>query len=312
LANIGTIVVPSAPFISTTRMNICNGESVVLTATGCNETIVWNNGTTSSAITISQIGTYSAQCQNQCSKSNQSNVITIQQGLSPVAPIISTTKTVLCDGEFATLTASGCLGIVLWSTGSTTNSIQLIVSGTYTAVCRNQCGESMPSNSIVLRASSLPTFPTISSNKTSICNNETATLVATNCNGNLLWNNGMTTSTIQVSQAATYTVTCNNICGATGSQPFVLSNSSSVVAPPTITTNKASICNAEIATLSATGCFGNVVWSNGSTGISTQISKSGTYTALCENFCGISANSNSLTISQLSSQCTPISIKKVK
>lgn len=303
---------PTTPFVSSNQNTICNGSSAILTASLCNGTVLWNTGETTSVITITQTGTYSAICQTSCGSSNPSNTWNIQQGFPPAAPVIFANKTVLCDGESATLSATGCQGQIIWSNGATTSSIQLIIAGTFSVICKNQCGESGPSNSIVLRASSLPTFPEISSNKAVLCNNETATLVATNCNGNLLWNNGMTTSTIQVSQAGNYTVTCNNICGATGSQPFVISNNSIIIVPPTITTNKASICNNEIATLSSTGCLGNVVWSNGATGISAQVSKGGIYTALCQNDCGTSANSNILTITQLSSQCTPIKIRKVK
>ncbi len=312
LANGGNIVVPAAPFISTTKTSICDGETTFLTAIGCNETIIWSNGATSSSITISQIGSYSAICQNQCSNSSASNIIVIQTGFMPTAPVISSNKTIMCDGESATLTASGCTGTVLWSTGATTNSIQLFSSGTYTAICQSQCGDSNSSYPIILRTFSTPTTPTALSNKSSICNGESAVLSATGCNGVFLWNNGATVTSISVTVAGTYSVRCQTICGNSAASNEVIIKSSITPLSPVIVTNKASICNAEIATLSSTGCFGNVVWSNGATGVSTQISKSGTYTALCENSCGTSTNSNSLIISQLSIQCTPISIKKVK
>lgn len=384
--NGGSIVVPAAPIISANVISICTGETAILTATGCNDTIVWSNGSNGSSITISQIGSYSAICQNQCSNSESSNIIAIQAGLTPTSPVISTTKwslcngetatltasgcsgsvrwsnglstsvitvsqigtytaicqnqghcgnsissnpiyintayppaaptitsnkTILCDGESATLVTSGCFGSILWSTGATTTSIQLFSSGTYTAICTNSCGSSPLSNPMVLRTFNAPTTPIATSNKSILCNGEAATLVASGCDGNVVWSNGMTPNSIQISQAGTYTVTCNTICGSAVSTPIII-KASIIPSSPIITAPKNTLCNGENILLSSTGCFGNVVWSNGATGVSTTISKSGTYTALCDNVCGTSANSNSLKINQLNSQCTPISIKKVK
>ncbi|GAB2637181.1 hypothetical protein GCM10027035_33610 [Emticicia sediminis] len=302
---------PTTPLVSSNQNTICNGSSAILTASLCNGTVLWNTGATTSIITVTQTGTYLAICQTSCGSSNTSNTWTIQQGFPPAAPVISANKNVLCDGESATLSATGCSGQVVWSTGVTTTSIQLIVSGTYTATCRNQCGESGPSNSIVLRSGILPTIPTAISNKASICSGETANLVVSGCNGVVIWSNGMTPTSVQISQPGTYTVTCNTICGSAVSNNVVIV-ATNISQAPSITSTKTALCGAENSILTATGCSGTVLWNNGSTGTTITVSKEGSYTARCQISCGISSDSNSIKIVQLNNQCTPITIRKLR
>lgn len=302
---------PTTPIVSSNQNIVCNGVSATLTASFCNGTVLWNTGATTSVITVTLTGTYSAICQTSCGSSNPSNTWTIQQGYPPPAPVISTTKNVLCDGESATLSATGCQGQVIWSNGATTSSIQLIVAGTFSVICKNQCGESGPSNSIILRQGNLPATPTATSNKTSICSGETANLTASGCNGIVIWSNGMTPTSIQITQAGTYTVTCNTICGSAVSNSVVV-GAIYTSQTPSITSTKTALCGAENATLTATGCSGTILWNNGSTGTVITITKEGTYSAKCQTACGLSGNSNSIKIVQLNNQCTPITIRKLR
>lgn len=302
---------PTTPFVSSNQNTICNGSAAILTASLCNGTVLWNNGETTSTITVTQTGTYSAICQTSCGNSNTSNIWTIQQGFPPAAPIISTNKTILCDGESATLVASGCVGTVWWSTGATTTSIQFPTSGTYSATCRNQCGESGPSNSIVLRQGISPTTPTATSSKASICSGETANLIVSGCNGVVIWSNGMTPTSIQVSQPGTYTVICNTICGSAVSNDIVIGAIYSSQAP-SITSTKTALCGTDNATLTATACSGTVLWNNGSTGTIITVSKQGSYSAKCQTSCGLSSDSNSVDIVQFNNQCLPITTQKLR
>lgn len=304
-------VTPITPFVSSNQNTICNGSSAILTASLCNGTVLWNTGETTSVITVTQTGTYSAICQTSCGSSNPSNTWNIQQGFPPAAPVISANKTVLCDGESATLSATGCQGQIIWSNGATTSSIQLIIAGTFSVICKNQCGESGPSNAIILRSGILPTIPNATSNKASICGGETANLIASGCNGVVIWSNGMTSTSVQISQAGTYTVTCNTICGSAVSNNVVI-GSTNIIQPPNITSTKTALCGTDNATLTATGCSGTVLWSNGSTGTTITILKEGSYTARCQTSCGISSDSNSIKIVQLNNQCTPITVRKLR
>ncbi len=107
--------------------------------------------------------------------------ITVTKGTIPVAPTITSDKTICCDGEKATLTASGCTGKITWSTGATTSTIQVAVAGNYTATCSNSCGASSASNTIEIRTGVTPTSPTITAAKLTVCGTETVKLTATGC-----------------------------------------------------------------------------------------------------------------------------------
>ena len=140
-----TVDVKEKPLVPTISISgptsICETGSVTLTATSCvGGTVVWSTNATGTSITVSSEGTYTAVCKvGECS-SNASNSVTVTKGTIPVAPTITSDKTICCDGEKATLTASGCTGKITWSTGATTSTIQVAVSGNYTATCSNSCG----------------------------------------------------------------------------------------------------------------------------------------------------------------------------
>lgn len=71
---------PVAPNISTSSNYICSAQNVILTATGCNGTVKWQNGVTGNIISINIPGTYSATCnKNNCISLN-SNIVIIYRG----------------------------------------------------------------------------------------------------------------------------------------------------------------------------------------------------------------------------------------
>ncbi|MER0442951.1 hypothetical protein ABR854_25945, partial [Emticicia sp. W12TSBA100-4] len=82
------------------------------------------------------------------------------------------------------------------------------------------------------------------------------------------------------------TATCINSCGESGVSNVVVITTGSSPAAPVISTNRNSLCNAETATLTATGCSGSLKWSTGSTSASIIVSTAGSYTATCINSCG--------------------------
>ncbi|MFD2524101.1 T9SS type B sorting domain-containing protein [Emticicia soli] len=286
---------PDAPTIATTDNELCNNETATLTATGCTTTIKWSNGSTGSSIVVSTAGTYSATCSNTCGTSGNSNAVIIKTGTAPVAPQVSASKPSLCPNETSTLTATGCVGSLKWSTGATTSTITVSVAGTYSASCENTCG-SAQSNEVVINTLSKPTAPIISTDKQKLCGTETATLTAVGCTGTITWNVGGTGSTRVVSSPGTYTATCTNACGVSGASNILTIFDGGSPTAPQVATNKNELCGTEVATLTATGCSGTVKWSNGSTGSSITVGSAGTYTAVCTNNCGTSGNSNAVII----------------
>jgi hypothetical protein len=266
-----------------------------LTATNCTGIVKWSNNATGVSIKVTQAGDYAAVCQNSCGESPNSNIVKITIGGVPNAPLITTDKVTVCDTAKARLVAVGCNSTVEWSNGSTGNVIFVGV-GTYTAKCKNSCGTSLASNIIKIETGIVPTAPTISANKTSICGTEKAILTAIGCTGGTITWSGGGVGTIKEVGAGTYTATCTTSCGISVNSNSITIVTGQALTAPTIVANKTSICGTDKATLTASGCVGGTItWSSGGVGTTKEVT-AGTYTATCTNSCGTSDNSNSVTI----------------
>ena len=108
---------------------ICQDAEAVLTAVG-NGSLLWNNGDTTTSITINSSGNYSVQVtdHNGCSASTNHFVSTLS---SPVIVIAGPDD--MCDGETVSLTAV-CANAASfsWNTGVSINTIQVNPASTTT------------------------------------------------------------------------------------------------------------------------------------------------------------------------------------
>lgn len=87
---------PNAPVVSANKTSLCDSTSpVTLTASGCNGTIKWSDGSTNTSLQVSQSGTYTATCATTCATSVNSNSIAITDCC--VAPSL-TAGAVTCSG----------------------------------------------------------------------------------------------------------------------------------------------------------------------------------------------------------------------
>ncbi len=290
------------PIITCGKLEICPSESVVLTAHECEGIVKWSNGQTGTSITVNPTVTtsYSAKCIVGSCESQMSEVHTIVV-TKPAAPIIASTKLVVCPGGVATLTANNCTGVVRWSTGQTGNSIVVTLSSTrsFTAVCKTDVCESGESNVVTINVVT-PTAPIIASDKTVVCSGDLVKLSATGCSGVVRWSNGMTGASINVNPTATtnFTAVCKiDDCESAISNTVTI-NVNTNGTPPVITANKAEICAGDEVTLAATGCIGTVKWSNGAEGASIKVKPTTTtsYSAICGTTAGACPSGSSNTI----------------
>ncbi|MFD2524171.1 hypothetical protein ACFSR2_24975, partial [Emticicia soli] len=182
---------PAKPTLTSDKLTLCGDEKAELTVSGCNGSISWEPTAlgTSTIIKVG-VGSYTAICTTSCGTS--SATIEIKAGEQPKAPVIDASKKICCDGEKATLTAIGCNGTLKWSTEETTNAIEVSTSGTYSVSCTTSCGTAESAEPVVIRTGESPKTPLIEANVTKICGPEKAKLTASNCNGEVIWSNGMT------------------------------------------------------------------------------------------------------------------------
>ncbi len=203
-----------------TDVSICDGSSTTLTATG-GPGYSWSPATGLSSTTIanpianpSVTTNYTVTVTNAfgCTSTDVVIVTVNPLGTASITPSGATT---FCQGDSVTLTANVGSGYN-WSTTATTQTITVMLSGTYTVSVSDLNGCFSPSASIVVTVNANPSTPTISANgTTNLCIGDTVILtsdVATS----YLWSTGATSDSIIVTTAGTYSVTNYNSfgCGA--------------------------------------------------------------------------------------------------
>lgn len=292
---------PTSPIITCGKERICLGESLTFIAHGCEGTVTWSSGATGATMIvkpINPINVYTAVCTvNTCVSSPSKDAIISVINLNP--PTITASTETICSGGSVILTASNCDGTVLWSTGATTATITLIPTAatTYTLKCMVGECERSSSKTINIGGVQTPNSPTISTNKTAVCGNETATLIADGClGGTVTWSNGATGST-NIVTAGTYTSTCKTDCGTSGNSNAIVIQTGNVT-PPIISASTTALCETGQITLSAAGCTGTIVWSNASTGsiITVSVESTTTFSATCKTSNCESGKSNDVNV----------------
>lgn len=109
----------------------CSGQSVTLNVNGASS-YSWSNGSTSASITVAPTTT-STVLVTGTNAIGCAGTATFIQNVSALDVQVSSSNSLLCEGESSTLTAIGALNYT-WSTGATTSSISVnpAVSVTYT------------------------------------------------------------------------------------------------------------------------------------------------------------------------------------
>lgn len=261
--------------ISATTSEICNGDSILLTASGTGN-YTWNTGSTNTSIYVSSAGSYFVTSTSSCGSSSDTITITDAPTIN-LALIASSTE--ICDGNSATLTASGAPNYT-WFNGNTNNSENVTSSGNYYVIGYNNCYRD--SQSVFINVIHQPTV-SISSSAPSleICVGESITLTATG-SGNYLWNTSATSTSIVVTSAGSYTVSSSNTCFSVSDTVTIVNG----IFPVASIVGDSILCNNEVITLSASG-GDNYIWSNGNTSSSSTFNSGGQVYVIAANNCGV-------------------------
>ena len=268
---------------------ICQGESVVLSASG-GTTYLWNNGDTTATIEVSPTvtTTYTVTVFDDLGNSDDDSV-TVTVNELPIAQ--AGNDQTICEGDVVTLTASGG-DEYLWSTGETTAFISVAPTSdtAYTVeVTTNGCSSTDDVNVFV---NPLPNITV--SNDVIIMDGETTTLTVSGSN-NYLWSTGETTESIDVtpSVTTTYTVTSTSVNGCTSNREVTVT-----VVPELIANagEDVEICSGEETVLTASGGV-SYTWNTGETSAQITVSPNTTttYTVTVEDGFG-NSDSDSVTV----------------
>lgn len=137
---------------------LCPGESVVLTASSvpAGYTYFWSTGATTQSVEVSASNDYNVKIsssENDCYTT--SKTISIIQNPAEIPVITASGELIFCEGSSVLLSASEAAAYT-WSTGETSQSIEVSVSGIYYVTTPGTC-QSWTSESIEVTALSSPT-----------------------------------------------------------------------------------------------------------------------------------------------------------
>ena len=287
---------------------ICQGSTLSLALPSGYDNFTWNTGDTTSAITVSQSGTYSATMTSVgagCSFS--SNSLSIAVNPLPVASVTTVSGDFdFCDGSSLTLQApTGQSGYQWYKdgsavTGATSETLSALASGSYTIQVTNADGCSSLSAVQTVTKNVNPTAIISAGSALSFCDGGSVTLTGPS-NMSYLWSDASTSQSLVLSSSGQVglTITDANGCSATASTVDV-----NVYSVPTLAVTAASstsICQGESVTLQASGGFSSYAWSSGATNQNLIVNAAGSYsvTGTTSDGCTTTSSAQSVTLNAL-------------
>ncbi|OWY24067.1 hypothetical protein C7N43_05120, partial [Sphingobacteriales bacterium UPWRP_1] len=264
---------------------VCIGGTLNLSATG-GSTYLWSGPLSFSSnqqnpaisgATLAMSGTYTVTVTSiaGCTATAATTVSVVSTATASI-----TGNTTYCAGGTISITASGGTSYQ-WSGpgGYTQNGATLTrlnantgMTGTYT-VTVSTAGGCLATASTFVTVNAAPAATITASGATTFCAGGSVTLTAGG-GVSYLWNNGLTSASITVTQGATYFVTVTNSNGCTASTNLKVTVNP--VPTATITASGATtFCTGGSVNLTVTGS-GTYLWSTGSTAATIAVNASGT------------------------------------
>ena len=145
--------------IESSSYGFCLGETVTVTAPEGFVSYYWSNGTEGvNEIEVTESGNYSLLVYDADGCAGSSNVVSVVEivGQAPTVEVAGSLS--LCDGNVVVMTSSEADAWV-WSTGETTQEIEVTEAGTYSVSVVDICGNSGSSEEIVVELFDSPTGP---------------------------------------------------------------------------------------------------------------------------------------------------------
>lgn len=258
----------------------------------------WNTGDTTSAITISQRGTYSVTATGKvCTASD-----TIQVQIYAIPPLELGPAITACN---RTRLTGNVNGLYQWNTGATTRQITVTSSGTYVATVTDSNG-CVASDSIQTTILNGPD-PDLGMDRT-VCD---SVILDAGAGDSYQWSTGATTSRIVVNSSGTYSVIVRNNNGCVNGDTVQLAFEISPLAAFTVDTVD---CPTFRFNTQSTGTNLLYEWNFGDGTTASQANTTHTYTAnnqyavwhVARNLCGTDTSRMVLEIS-----CIPDGIARV-
>jgi gliding motility-associated-like protein len=204
-----------------------------------NTTYTWNTGETTNSILASAPGVYWVENYNLSNCLKQTDTIVISKSNSFTVNF-SISDSIFCKGnEYPISFVSTQPNLTIqWSTGQTTNSINIDSSGTYYLIAKNDSGCSVKIDTTITFKE--PPLISIVGDQ-QICSPNAITLTASANYPFYLWNNGNTSNSIRITQVGNYSLFVKDIFGCSNTASTQITESNACInlfIPNAFTPNK--------------------------------------------------------------------------
>jgi len=196
----------------------------------------------------------------------------------------------ICNGTSLTLNAGNPGSTYIWSTGATTQTINVTTAGAYSVSITDAAG-CTAADGINITVNPSPNVNL--GTDINACVDETIILNAGNPGSTYLWSNGATTQTITANLTGTYSVTVTNGFGCIDVD---IINVVIHAIPVVNIGNTINFCTGETITLDASNIGSTYLWNTGATTQTISTSIAGTYSVVVTNAFGCDANDNATLI----------------
>lgn len=239
----------------------------------------WNTGGVQSEIEVDAPGNYTLTVTTPEGCARVADIL-VEEVPEPDALINGDLS--ICPGEANVLTVADNGNQFIWSTGDTTNQIQVEESGAYMVTVTNAQGCSSSANAI-LTTSVAPAVEITGAMP--FCELDTVLLSAGN-HTNYQWSGGATTANLPVTQSGAYAVTVTNTAGCTAADTIQID---AYPLPDPALPNYQAGCDGESFLIEAQTGYESYLWSNGTNGQSINVQSGGLYTLSVTDSNGCSA-----------------------
>ena len=210
----------------------------------------WSTGDSTQSITVTPFQTtnyYLTVTNGSCS-----GIDSVKVSVSPLPLVNLGNDTTICQSNQILLNAGNIGCTYLWSTGATTQTLNVTSSGTYWVKVANSNGcIGKDTISVNIVANLIVNL----GNDTTICQGNSLTLNAGNIGASYLWNTGATNQQINVTNSGTYWVKVTNSNGCYARDTIVVN----IVPLPIVSlSNDTTICKGQSVVLSGTGGTQNI------------------------------------------------------
>ena len=284
---------PSASINPSSGELTCSNPNILVTASG-GGTYSWSNQSTNQQITVTTAGTYTVTVTgtNDCTAS--ASIAITSNTTAPTNTQINSTGTVItCQNTSQTLTANGGTSYQ-WSNGSTNQQINVTNAGTYYVTVTGANGCTVVEDITITQNTPNPTaLITNNTNATTLtCSTQSINVTASGGN-TYQWNDGSTTTNINITTGGTYSVTVTNTEGCTNSTSITIyeDKAQPQVAISTSPNTTEFSCSVQTIDLIASGGI-SYAWNTGNNSTTISVTNPGTYsvTATGTNGCTNTAN----------------------